>query len=79
MGRRREAGRVFYLGRLRVRPTDPLELWRFLELFEAAEGGRKGEILRAALVGGLAEGEAEAGVVEDGETREVLEGLLEGF
>lgn len=78
MGRRKAAGRVFYLGRVRWVPgVDPPELLAFLEGLAGAE--RKGEVLKAALLGGLEEGVAEAGRVEEEETTALLEGLLGEF
>ena len=79
MGRPRSPGTVYYLGRIRWEPGDPVALREFLEEFEATEAGRKQDVLKAALVGGLAEGRADAAVVEDGETTELLEGLLGEF
>jgi len=80
MGRPRAAGEVYYLGRVRWVPgVDPPELRAFLEEFAGAEPERKQAILKAALVGGLEEGAAEAGQVEDAETRAVLAGLLGEF
>jgi len=79
-GRPRKAGKVYYLGRLRFRPgQDPPELEALLDEIEAASPGRKAEILRAALIGGMTEGRVEANQVEDSETSELLGGLLEGF
>jgi hypothetical protein len=79
MGRPAAAGVVFYLGRLRWRPGDPPELRELLAEIERAGLGRHDEILRAALIGGMAQGRAQAAVVEDGQTADTLDGLLEEF
>jgi hypothetical protein len=54
-------------------------LRELLAEIEKAGPGRHDEILRAALTGGLAQGRAQAAVVEDGQTAETLDELLEGF
>jgi len=78
-GRPREPGKVYYLGRLRFRPgMDPPELAAFLERLAAAGPGR-GELLKRALIGGLAKGGQVVGSAEDEETRAVLDELLGEF
>ena len=79
MGRPAAAGTVFYLGRLRWRPGDPLELRELLAEIEKAGPGRHDEILRAALIGGMAQGRAQAAVVEDVGTTVALDELLSEF
>lgn len=79
MARPASAGKVFYLGRLRWRPGDAPELRELLAEIEKAGPGRHDEILRAALIGGMAQGRAQAAVVEDGQTAETLDELLEEF
>jgi hypothetical protein len=82
MGRPRSAGRVFYLGRVRWLPSDGEELRAFLEMLagldEEREIGRKMRIVKAALVGGLARGQAQA-VEMDADTSEALDGMLSGL
>jgi hypothetical protein len=51
----------------------------FLEAFNSAGGERKSEVLRAALIGGMGDGQAEAGQAEDSETSVLLDGLLAEF
>ena len=79
-GRPPKPGKVYYLGRLRFRPgIDPPELKAFLDLFDQAEPGRKASILRAALLGGLDQGQVQAAQVEDEETAALLDDLLGEF
>ena len=80
MGRPAAPGRVYDLGRVRWMPGDPPELREFLEMLERIEGrkelGRKARIVKAALCGGMAQGQAQA-VALDGETAAALDELLE--
>ncbi len=79
MGRPTSAGEVFYLGRLRWRPGDAPELRELLAAIQAAGKGRHDDILRAALIGGLAQGQARAAQVEDAETAAALDEMLGDF
>ena len=80
MGRPRKPGQVFYLGRVRWVPgRDPVALREFLEGLADVEAGRKQVVIKAALTGGLEEGEASAALVEDEATTELLDELLAGF
>lgn len=78
MARPKAAGRVFYLGRVRSIPGDPVELVQFLERFEEAGGEEKHVLLRNALAGGLGHGLVASGA-EGAETTAALDELLAGF
>lgn len=77
MGRPKSTGKRFYLGRVRFEPgRDPPELLDVLEAIEAA-GSRKATVLKAALIGGAASAEAEAGKDESAlETERLLAELF---
>ena len=79
-GRRPEAGKVYYLGRLRFRPgLDPPELEELLQAISTTRGSRRADILRAALLGGARQAQAAVVAAEDSETGAALNDLLAGF
>lgn len=79
MARPTAAGEVFYLGRMRWRPGDAPELRALLAAIQSAGKGRHDDILRAALIGGMAQGQARADQVEDTETAAALDEMLTDF
>ena len=79
MARPMAAGEVFYLGRMRWRPGDAPELRVLLAAIQTAGKGRHDDILRAALIGGMAQGQARAAQVEDVETAAALDEMLNEF
>lgn len=79
MARPASAGEVFYLGRMRWRPGDAPELRELLAAIQAAGKGRHDDILRAVLIGGMAQARARAAQVEDAETSAALDEMLGEF
>jgi|YNPBryantNP2012_1023418.scaffolds.fasta_scaffold06244_5 hypothetical protein len=78
-GRRRQPGRLYRFS-LRYRPgLDPPALEALLEAVAAARGGRRAEILRAALLGGAAQAQARAAAAEDAEAATLVDGILAAF
>ncbi len=79
MGRPHEQGKVYNLGRIRCLPSDPPELQQFLEMLDGIDGraevGRKQRVLKAALLGGMAQGQAEA-VALNSDTNAALDDVL---
>ncbi len=74
-GRKKAAGQVFYLGRVRWEPGDAPELLALLEVLAHAEQGRKMRMVKAALLGGAGEAKR-AAEEEDAAVGELMDGLL---
>lgn len=79
MSRPRLPGKIYYLGRLRYRPDqDPPELLDLLETISRADPDRRPEIIKAALIGGMALATQEASkTAEDCETENLLTDLFD--
>jgi hypothetical protein len=77
-GRKKAAGRVFYLGRVRWEPGDSTDLLALLEAIERAEQGRKMRMVKAALLGGAGEAKR-AAEEEDAVVGELMDGLISGM
>lgn len=76
-GRPKATGRYYRFG-LRFRPGfDPPELETLLKLIEQASGEERAAILRAALLGGAAQAQAEAHA--EGEAGTVINDLFDAF
>ena len=79
-GRKPAPGKVYYLGRLRFRPgQDPPELRSILEAITGAGPGKRGDILRAALLGGAQQAQDTADRAEDSLATGLLDAMFDDF
>ncbi|NJN99799.1 MAG: hypothetical protein HC875_39695 [Anaerolineales bacterium] len=80
-GRRRQSGKVYrftFYHRL-IPGEDPPELAEMLEAITQAQGRRRQDIIRAALLGGSGQAQAAAAQVEDSESSGLFMEMFDDF